>query len=685
MPTVSPADLSRISLAHFKRYFYAAVLHIIEQLACSLSTREAAFEHFPFLKSYFDELVPQDEAAMHDPVTWWRDALATWQDKIPGHLPLRALQEAAGLTYEDILLLMSIGFIEEDARFELLFESMQLHPGQHRPTLTVLSALWSETFAGDGVLPHLRKMQGLGLIQVSNPDAPRMEWIFQLPGVLWDALRGTTSETILPGICYRSPTQLATPQDLIIPEALQQALPVIPPLLTSGEVQALIVRGPRHNGRRTLLGAVARMLGHGVLEIKGSSKAEDERWRLIGPLVVVLNALPIIVLDLASGETSELPLINGYDGPVGIVLGKQGGVSGPYVERALAITMDMPDIPARRQHWLQASSAFPIDPAELESISGQLRMTGGNIRRVATLAHTYATFAGAPAVTLAHVRQASRSLNRQVLETLATYLPATGSWSHLAANAEMLQELATLEQRCRHRERLHTAVGTVLKGQLNAGVRALFSGPSGTGKTFAARLLASALQMDLYRLDLSSIVNKYIGETEKNLNQVFSHAEELDVILLIDEGDALLTKRTNVQSANDRYANLETNYLLQRLEGYEGIVLVTTNASDRIDNAFQRRMDVIIDFKMPDVAERWAIWQLHLPETHSIDLALLQDVASRCLLTGGQIRNIVLHTSLLSLNDGGMITSGHFEAAILREYRKIGAACPLRSVSNKTR
>src|SRR5207302_9271403 len=138
----------------------------------------------------------------------------------------------------------------------------------------------------------------------------------------------------------------------------------------------------------------------------------------------------------------------------------------------------------------------------------------------------------------------------------------------------------------RHRERLRGAVGEVLGDQLNAGVRALFSGSSGTGKTLAARLLASALQMDLYRLDLSSVVNKYIGETEKNLNRVFAHAEELDVILLIDEGDALLTKRTGIQNANDRYANLETNYLLQRLEGYEGIVLVTTNAVDRIDSAF---------------------------------------------------------------------------------------------------
>jgi SpoVK/Ycf46/Vps4 family AAA+-type ATPase len=212
-------------------------------------------------------------------------------------------------------------------------------------------------------------------------------------------------------------------------------------------------------------------------------------------------------------------------------------------------------------------------------------------------------------------------------------------------------------------------------------VRALFSGPSGTGKTLAARLLASALQKDLYRLDLSSVVNKYIGETEKNLDQVFAHAEELDVILLFDEGDALLTRRTHVQTSNDRYANLETNYLLQRLESFEGILIVTTNANNHIDSAFQRRMDVVVDFHPPEAAERWAIWQLHLPPTHAIDSSLLREVAGRCTLTGGQIRNAVLHASLLGLNDGAIVTSAHLEAAVQREYRKAGAVCPLRRPS----
>ena len=213
---------------------------------------------------------------------------------------------------------------------------------------------------------------------------------------------------------------------------------------------------------------------------------------------------------------------------------------------------------------------------------------------------------------------------------------------------------------------------------LTAGVRALFTGPSGTGKTLAAKLLAGALQMDLYRLDLSAVVNKYIGETEKNLNQVFARAEELDVILLLDEGDALLTQRTDVSNANDRYANLETNYLLQRLESFDGILIVTTNAGDRIDSAFHRRMDVVINFPPPDVMERWLIWRLHLPASHNVPEALLDEVAGRCELTGGQIRNAALHAALLALNHGGTLTAAHLTAALRREYRKAGTVCPLR-------
>jgi SpoVK/Ycf46/Vps4 family AAA+-type ATPase len=286
--------------------------------------------------------------------------------------------------------------------------------------------------------------------------------------------------------------------------------------------------------------------------------------------------------------------------------------------------------------------------------------------------------AGRHVVTAADVQQASSELNRQALETLAVRVPVGGDWRDLGARDDTIRELIGLELRCRHRDRLARSIRAMPGLHSNGGVRALFRGPSGTGKTLAARLLAAALQMDLYRLDLSSVVNKYIGETEKNLERVLSRAEELNVILLMDEGDALLTQRTSVQSSTDRYANLETNYLLQRLESFDGILVVTTNAGERIDAAFERRMDVVVEFRLPEASERWEIWQMHLPSSHTVAADFLNELATRCALSGGQIRNAVLHASLLALDGGEVVSSALIDAAVQREYRKAGAVCPLR-------
>jgi hypothetical protein len=452
-------------------------------------------------------------------------------------------------------------------------------------------------------------------------------------------------------------------------------------LLQSGEAKTLVIRGPQHNGRRTVLGAVAKTLGRGVLamdvsRLNTSYLLEDDRWRVIGPLATLLHAVPVIVLDLAPGETADFPPLLGYDGPLGFVAGKQGGLSGAVSERALRITLDMPGPTLRRQHWVSAFGLHPI--TDLDEISDRMRMTSGNIRRAASLGPSYAALESRRVMTIADVQRAARALNRHTLETLTTPVAVAGDWGHLAVGVDTQRELVMLESRCRYRERLQGTVGPALQGQLNPGVRALFSGPSGTGKTLAARLLAAALQMDLYRLDLSAIVNKYIGETEKNLSQIFARAEELDVILLLDEGDALLTRRTDVHTSNDRYANLETNFLLQRFESYTGILLVTTNAGERIDSAFQRRMDMVVHFRPAEASERWMIWQMHLPATHTIPDLYMQEVAQRCALNGGQIRNAVLHAALLALNNGGIISTGYLEEAIRHEYRKTGAVCPLR-------
>ncbi len=662
---------------HFKLYFYAAILRLLVHCSHTFDSWEEVFAEHPFLLGYYQELTANGLVGMSlaDASELWQQTIKEREETTDAHLPIRALRAATCLDFNAMLLLLTVGLVEEDARFGTMFEAMHVSSGHHRPTVGLLNELWQDTI-GEVQRP-LRSLQDLGLVQVLNMDAPRVEWTLQVPGVLWDALRGETHEQLAPWAHYRSPEQLVAAEEMVIPASLRESLAMIPALLSSGEVQTVVVRGPQHNGRRTLLGAVARKLGRGIIEAEGLHKADDERWRLLAPLATMLNAMPLVVLDVAPGEAVEIPALQGNCAPLGLALGMQGGLNGAGVNCSHTLTLGMPSPRERSELWSRGFAGREY--VDADDIGGRFRMTSGNIQRTARLALTCATLEGRSVVTLADVQQASRALNRQTLDTLATRVSVEGDWGHLAVGAETLRELSNLESRCRHRERLHANVGESLGAQLNCGVRALFSGPSGTGKTLAARLLASSLRMDLYRLDLSSVVNKYIGETEKSLNQIFARAEELDVILLLDEGDALLTQRTNVNSSNDRYANLETNFLLQRLESFEGIIVVTTNASERIDSAFQRRMDVVVDFRAPEPAERWQIWQLHLPATHAVHPPVLEEIAQRCALTGGQIRNAVLHASLLALDDGQVITSSHLEAAVLREYRKAGAVCPLRA------
>jgi ATPase family associated with various cellular activities (AAA) len=667
------ADLPRAPAEHFKLCFYGAVLYVLEHAAASFGSVERALEYFPFLAGYWAELSARglDGSALPEAHVRWSSGVRDWEATTAGHLPLRALREATGLDDAALTLVLAVGLVEEDARFGLLFEAMHGVSGQRRPTVGVLTA-WS----GDGARMTLRRLGELGLLHVTNPDDPRPEWALQVPGLVWDALRGEVPARPAAWAHYRPRGSLTSLQDYVGPAAVRKTLASLPELLVRGDAQTVVVRGPRHNGRRTALGALAHALGQGVLELGDAAGADEARWQVSGLVSTLVNALPILALELDPGETFSVPRLPAYAGPLGVVLGRYGGISGPGAENAIGLTLTMPDASGRRQHWEHHLGARAADG--LDAICARFRLSGGTIGRAAGLAGVRAMLAGRTAINPDDVREASRALNRQGLDSLAEPVATSGGWGQLAVGKETLSELRTLESRCQYREQLETAVGEALGQQLNAGVRALFSGPSGTGKTLAARTLASVLGKDLYRLDLSAVVNKYIGETEKNLNRVLARAEELDVILLLDEGDALLTGRTNVQTSNDRYANLETNYLLQRLESFEGILIVTTNAGDRIDSAFERRFDVVVTFRSPDVDERWAIWQLHLPRTHAVEPAALEEVTRRCELRGGQIRNAVLHAALLALADGGLVTSDHLDAAVRREYRKTGAVSPLR-------
>jgi len=672
------SDLEGSPAEHFRLCFYGAVLRLIAHLARSLGSFEEVFKHFPFLGAYSDEIAARGVAGLSVETAgdWWYKAIGSWEEATSIHLPVRALRVAARLDMRGFELMFCTGLTEEDARFGDVFESLHTPPGQRRPTYGLLNSFQNSRDRQHEKTSSLQQLISLGLLRVLNPEAPRSEWALQVPAPLWSALRAEEQPHLAQWLRYVPASESQDLDRIVISETLQKWLEEVPVALASSSVRTVIIRGPQRNGRRTAIRGIANALLLGVLEVTGLSKTDDERWKTLGPLATALHAMPMVVLELSPGETAMLPSVTAYEGPMALVIGRHGGVSGPWTERSVTVSIDVPDQGERLAHW--TTGAAPHEIKELETVAERYRMTSGNIRRAASIAVSYASLKQRASIESSDIQQAIRSLNHETLDSLAEHVETSGNWSHLAVPPQTLDELRNLESRCRHRERLPFTVPSAAGTHLNAGVRALLTGPSGTGKSLAARLLAASLRMDLYRINLSTVVNKYIGETEKNLNLILSRAEELPVILLLDEGDALLTQRTHVQTANDRYANLETNFLLQRLESFEGIIIVTTNAGERIDSAFARRMDVVIDFRPPDSAERWAIWNMFLPEKHDVNDQLLSEIALRCSLTGAQIRNAVLHASLVALGNGGIVTSEYLEAAVRREYRKLGAACPLR-------
>ena len=207
-------------------------------------------------------------------------------------------------------------------------------------------------------------------------------------------------------------------------------------------------------------------------------------------------------------------------------------------------------------------------------------------------------------------------------------------------------------------------------------MRALFVGPTGTGKTLAASWVATQLGLPLYRVDLSSVTSKYIGETEKNLSQLLGRAEANEIVLLFDEADSMFGKRTEVRDAHDRFANAQTNFLLQRLETYDGIVLLTSNSRARFDPAFARRLDLVLEFSPPGPDERRALWLAHLGDRHALTPADVNRVSAIAELSGGQIRAAVLSAAIHASTHDGTIRLADLSAGLRIEYRKMSRQLP---------
>jgi hypothetical protein len=268
---------------------------------------------------------------------------------------------------------------------------------------------------------------------------------------------------------------------------------------------------------------------------------------------------------------------------------------------------------------------------------------------------------------------ACRGESRPRLDELAQRIESTAGWDDLVLPEAQCESLREVALHVRNRARVHEAWGFAAKGRRGLGISALFAGGSGLGKTMAAEVLAVELRLDLYRVDLSQVVSKYIGETEKNLRRIFDAAESGGAILLFDEADALFGKRSEVKDSHDRFANIEVSYLLQRMEAFGGLAILTTNLKGALDPAFMRRIRFVVQFPFPNASQRAAIWRRVFPRGTPTD-GLDPDQLARMNVAGGNIRNIALNAAFLAAEDGTPVRMAHVMRAAKTEYVKLERA-----------
>jgi AAA+ superfamily predicted ATPase len=339
---------------------------------------------------------------------------------------------------------------------------------------------------------------------------------------------------------------------------------------------------------------------------------------------------------------------------------------------ALRLELRAPGPGARVRLW-RAHLDGQLSPEEAAQMAARYRLDVDAVRAVVSAAHSRAVWRGASAPSFEDVQHAARAIAAPPLEGLAQRVEPRYGWEDIVLPPDGLAQLRELCARARYQSLVLERWGYGRKHARRAGLSALFVGQPGTGKTMAAEIVAGDLGLDLYRIDLSGVVSKYIGETEKNLERIFRAADRGDAVLLFDEADALFGKRSEVRDAHDRYANVEIAYLLQRLEAYEGVAILTTNLRGNIDEAFLRRLDFVIEFPMPEEAERLAIWRRALPpEAPLADDVDLPFLARKFRLAGGHIRNIALTAAFLAAADGGPIGMKHLVRGTRREYQKLG-------------
>ena len=495
----------------------------------------------------------------------------------------------------------------------------------------------------------------------------------------------------------------AARRELHAPEETEKILARIVPLVGGREGWRCVLRGPGGVGKKTFAAAACREAGRALLVVDLPALFKEPpahaapfaaisqtsllraalREASLYGAAVYLDGLAGLPADGASAQTLAREVEREIENFGGFVFLGCGAAWQPALARpgrVLAIKLAAPDTITRRKIWESRLGAAAVASPEIDTshLAGAFRFTAGEIKSAHARARAVALLRGGDPErpTAEDLLAGCRAQSTQRISALATKITPRRGWDDLVLPRDTVAQLREFCQQVRRRARVHDEWGFGRRHALGRGATALLTGPSGTGKSLSAEVIAGDLGLDLYRVDLSCVVSKYIGETEKNLSRVFDDAQVSNAVLFFDEADALWGKRSETKDAHDRYANIEVSYLLQRVEDYEGVCILASNFGKNIDAAFIRRMRFCVELPFPDEAHRLRIWRGVFPEQAPLDSDVdFNFLAHKFKLAGGNIKNVALAAAFNAASNGGTIKMEHVVLALKREYQKLGRAC----------
>jgi hypothetical protein len=582
-----------------------------------------------------------------------------------GPTRLRELQRRFGLSPLDVDLLITALAPDLDTRFERLYAYLQDDLTRRRPTIGLAlelagaSAMAAEARAA--LMPDGRLVV-CGLLDVREADRPFLSRTVRVPDRVTAHLLG--DDTPDPEIEPYLAATVAWPGAGV--DRLVEAL-------HSGTRFFYAREQPGASGS-ALFGAALAAAGLRTVEVDlgvlaGGVAAADlvaavlREVRLRGAGLVLNRADDLVRRDPhAARRFAEAPAVVCF-------VGRSSW--DPDWARLLPYVVDVapPAADTRAELWTAVLNGAAPGVA-VEALAA-LRMRPVQMVQVVDWARRRATSERRD-IGLADLADGARHLNSAALERLSTRVTPRAGWADLVLAPPVERTVRKVAARAKHRDLVQGTWGFAASSR-RRGTIALFSGPPGTGKTLAAEVIAGELGIDLYIVNLATVVDKYIGETEKNLERVFQAAEEVNGLLFFDEADALFGRRSEVRDARDRYANIEVAYLLQRLERFDGIAILATNLTANLDEAFARRIDVSVEFRLPNAAQRRAIWRMSLPPGVPLeDDVELDFLAIAFALSGGSIRNICVEAAYLAASDGGAVRMEHVVRGAALEHRKLG-------------